>query len=436
MGNAEDGNHQQHGEGNHPAVVLPPQGDKRGQEEQERQQCLVVRQIGAVGESRPPRAKGRMLNKWSEDEPADKQSTHRYFQPTAVWFMRHHQQERIDCKEHGAKHQQDMGYQDIGWHIVAETYHHGLIFQIVLARHRDIILQLASDRLNGQSGLPLTLLPREIHRCICVRCRIAAIVQLRLSTLRHTFQPDRLVVLHTAAGQFYLTKGGEFDFSPTNENYHILEKDVWGGKLSYAEDISGITESNKELKEISERLLEENALQEAENSLQEDRVHVSVMNKLYDDISEFSSGKTEEIEKLLNCSGSDADFKKNLEKACILASYIKRRGNLYLLGEENRQYDFNDLYLSFKESLDYFALNGVKTLLTTGSRAKVDKDAGLKAYDCLESYLEKLFGRVKSLLVHIEATENELKIRFMYDEDTDTETFPFLTGYTGKEAEL
>ena len=231
------------------------------------------------------------------------------------------------------------------------------------------------------------------------------------------------------------SKGGEFDFSPANENYHILEKDVWGGKLSYAEDISGITESNKELKEISERLLEENALQEAENSLQEDRVHVSVMNKLYDDISEFSSGKTEEIEKLLNDSGSDDDFKKNLEKACILASYIKRRGNLYLLGEENRHYDFNDLYLSFKESLDYFALNGVKTLLTTGSRAEVDKDAGLKAYDCLESYLERLFGKVKSLLVHMEATEKELKIRFMYDEDTETVTFPFLTGHVGKEAE-
>ena len=206
---------------------------------------------------------------------------------------------------------------------------------------------------------------------------------------------------------------------------------MWGGKLSYAEDISGITESNRELKEISERLLEENALQEAENALQEDRVHVSVMNKLYDDITEFSSDKTEEIEKLLAGSGSDEDFKRNLEKACILASYIKRRGNLYLLGEENKHYDFDDLYLSFKESLDYFALSGAKTLLTTGSRADIDKDAGLKAYDCLEAYLEKLFGKVKSLLVHMEVSEEELKVRFMYDEETESVSF-----LSGKEAEV
>ena len=220
------------------------------------------------------------------------------------------------------------------------------------------------------------------------------------------------------------SKGGEFDFGLTNDNYHILEKDVWGGKLSYAEDISAITESNRELKEISERLLEENALQEAENALQEDRVHVSVMNKLYDDITEFSSEKTGEIEKMLTESGSDADFKRNLEKACILASYIKRRGNLYLLGEENKHYDFNDLFLSFKESLDYFALSGAKTMLTTGSSTEVGKDAGLKAYDCLEEHLEKLFGKVKSLLVHMEASEKELKVRFMYDEETEVESFP------------
>ena len=226
------------------------------------------------------------------------------------------------------------------------------------------------------------------------------------------------------------SKGGEFDFSPSNENYHILEKEVWGGKLSYAEDISGISESNRELKEISERLLEENALQEAENALQEDRVHVSVMNKLYDDITEFSAEKTEEIEKLLTSAGLDVDFKLNLEKACILASYIKRRGNLYLLGEENKHYDFNDLYLSFKESLDYFALSGARTLLTIGNRTDVDKDTGLKAYDCLEAYLEKLFGKVKSLLVHMDASDNELKIRFMYDEESEVEVFA-----SGKEVE-
>ncbi|MBQ6024374.1 MAG: hypothetical protein IJL20_02070 [Lachnospiraceae bacterium] len=226
------------------------------------------------------------------------------------------------------------------------------------------------------------------------------------------------------------SKGGEFDFSPSNENYHILEKEVWGGKLSYAEDISGITESNRELKEISERLLEENALQEAENALQEDRVHVSVMNKLYDDITEFSAEKTEEIEKLLTSAGSDDDFKQNLEKACILASYIKRRGNLYLLGEENKHYDFNDLYLSFKESLDYFALSGAKTLLTLGNKMEVDTDTGLKAYDCLEAYLEKLFGKVNSLLVHMDASDNELKVRFMYDEESEVEVFA-----SGKEAE-
>lgn len=204
------------------------------------------------------------------------------------------------------------------------------------------------------------------------------------------------------------------------EDYHILEKDVWGGRLSYAEDISAIKKANRELEEISERLLEENSIQEAENRLKEDRVHVSVMNRLYDDIAEFSTGKIQEIEGLLADDRDEEGFKRNLEKACVLASYIKRRGNLYILGEETKEYAFDDLFLSFKESLDYFSLSGAETLLTKEGTFPLGKDLGLAAYDCLEAFLEKLSGSVKSMLVNLNSTENGLTVRFMLDSSIES----------------
>ena len=211
------------------------------------------------------------------------------------------------------------------------------------------------------------------------------------------------------------SKGADTDWNEVMDNYHILERDVWGGKLSYAEDMSAIKKSNRELKEISDRLHEENSIQEAENTLQADRVHVAVMNKLYDDIAEFSAKKIEEIEELLNTAGDDTGFKKNLEKACILASYIKRRGNLYLLGEEAKEYDFNDLFLSFKESLDYFSLDGTETLLTKENTEPLEKDTVLAAYDCLEGILENITGKTGNLLVNLDSDTKGLKVRLMFD---------------------
>ena len=211
------------------------------------------------------------------------------------------------------------------------------------------------------------------------------------------------------------SKGADTDWNEVMDNYHILERDVWGGKLSYAEDMSAIKKSNRELKEISDRLHEENSIQEAENTLQADRVHVAVMNKLYDDIAEFSAKKIEEIEELLNTAGDDTGFKKNLEKACILASYIKRRGNLYLLGEEAKEYDFNDLFLSFKESLDYFSLDGTGTLLTKENTEPLEKDTVLAAYDCLEGILENISGKTGNLLVNLDSDTKGLKVRLMFD---------------------
>ena len=228
------------------------------------------------------------------------------------------------------------------------------------------------------------------------------------------------------------SKGADTDWGEVKENYHIMERDVWGGKLSYAEDMSAIKKSNRELKEISDRLHEENSIQEAENSLQADRVHVAVMNKLYDDIAEFSAKKIEEIEGLLTVAEDDAGFKKNLEKACILASYIKRRGNLYLLGEEAKEYDFNDLFLSFKESLDYFSLDGTGTLLTKENTEPLEKDTVLAAYDCLEGILEEISGKTGNLLVNLDSDIKGLKVRLMFDAYVNEDDIRSFTGVYGE----
>ncbi|MBR4343709.1 MAG: hypothetical protein IKP88_13620 [Lachnospiraceae bacterium] len=228
------------------------------------------------------------------------------------------------------------------------------------------------------------------------------------------------------------SKGSESEWSRLREDYHILGRPVWGGMLNYAEDISAISKSTKELKEISDKLSEENSIQEAENALKKDTVHVAVMNRLYDDITKFSAGKVEEIEELLTKSGSDEEFSVNLKRACILASYIKRRGNLYLLGEEAMEYDFNDLYLSFKESLDYFSLGGIKTLLIPEGKASLNKDTVFASYDCLQSLLEYLSDRVASLLVSMNSKEN-LTVRFMFDCEKDQEEIAGKVVEIGKE---
>ena len=64
-----------------------------------------------------------MLNERAQNETTDKQGSHRDLQPSSVCLAGNDKQERIDGKQHGRKHQQDVGHQNVGRHIIAETHH-------------------------------------------------------------------------------------------------------------------------------------------------------------------------------------------------------------------------------------------------------------------------------------------------------------------------
>ena len=105
-----------------------------------------------------------------------------------------------------------MGNKDNRRNIVAETDHDGVIGRIVLATHGDVILQLARNRLYGQSRLPGFIFPTEVHRRISISRLIAAIVHLGLLKLlkrrmiirRHALQRYDLIMLHTTSWQLDL----------------------------------------------------------------------------------------------------------------------------------------------------------------------------------------------------------------------------------------
>ena len=124
MRNTEYQHHEHDCRTDYPLVVLPLQRGQGSQEEEERQQRLIISQISSIGESRPPGTESGMLDERSEDETSHEHDAHGKFQPLSVVLARNDQQEGIDGQQHGSEHEQDVGNQDACGHVVAETSTH------------------------------------------------------------------------------------------------------------------------------------------------------------------------------------------------------------------------------------------------------------------------------------------------------------------------
>lgn len=116
----------------------------------------------------------------------------------------------------------------------------------------------------------------------------------------------------------------------------LHSKAITGGYVLWQDDVKQINDLIEELRYTQERLGESNELLRAELELKENRARTEEKSRLYDRIAKEVAPQLAKADELLKLAESDPKQTKSvIAKVSVICAYIKRRGNLLLLGEEN-----------------------------------------------------------------------------------------------------
>ncbi len=209
----------------------------------------------------------------------------------------------------------------------------------------------------------------------------------------------------------------------------------------WTEDVSKINSLNRQLKEYRNILTEENAMLEGENKLAQRKARIVEKTRLYDKMASSVGtqlemmrdllDQTEEIMKDAEAS-EDAQARAkaeqaidwNMQRASLLAAYIKRHSNLLLLSQQGKV-QAEELYLATAEVLEYVRMCGIRAYAECIGNGAFEGKLILLAGEFLETVIECSLPVLKVWMSFIETGQKAetgepmLQIRLTVDTTGD-----------------
>ena len=186
---------------------------------------------------------------------------------------------------------------------------------------------------------------------------------------------------------------------------------IKAGHVVWQNDITKLNELRSRLQSTLEQLGEENTLLQAELELKEKRAKADEQNRLYDRIASEVEPQLIKAEQLLHRIEQEPENNRNLlAKLCVLGSFIKRRGNLLLLGEENGVIQARELEYCIRESMDNLNLSGVFTSFSSRCDGQLQLKSIVAAYDIYEQLVERLLDEMTAMMVNLTCTKGKIRM--------------------------
>ena len=195
------------------------------------------------------------------------------------------------------------------------------------------------------------------------------------------------------------------------DNTILYAKPIKAGFVVWQDDVTEINKLTKQLQDAQEQLGRKNALLQAELKLKEQQAQLEEKNHLYNRITEEVAPRIEKIEALLEQAKNPQLAESALVEMCVIGSYVKRRSNLLLLGEENPVVQAREIEYCIRESLDNLQLASVSVLLNTKCEGNIPLTCLIAAYDFYEGLVEMLFDQITAMMVRITCKDGALKMK-------------------------
>ena len=195
-------------------------------------------------------------------------------------------------------------------------------------------------------------------------------------------------------------------------NERLSGAPVTGGHVLWVENISMVQDLLEKLKRISSRLSENNNILKAEVELKEKQAQADEHMRIYDKIIEEVAPQLWKIETLLELSDDHMKMIENLSFICVISSYIKRRGNLILLGEEASFFPAQELEYCLRESMENLRLCRVAVSLSCRCQGILPKDSAMAAYDFFEMIMESALPTMNAILINLAVESGTVEMTF------------------------
>ena len=192
----------------------------------------------------------------------------------------------------------------------------------------------------------------------------------------------------------------------------LHSKAITGGHVLWQDDVKQINDLIEQLRDTQERLGESNELLKAELELKENRAGTEEKSRLYDRIAKEVAVQLAKAEELLKLAESDPKQTKSaISKVSVICAYIKRRGNLLMLGEEGNIIPAIELEYCIRESLDNLRLGDVFTSLDSKCDGTLKLEHAVVAFDFYENIVERLLDDATAMLIHLDCKDGFIKMR-------------------------
>lgn len=192
----------------------------------------------------------------------------------------------------------------------------------------------------------------------------------------------------------------------------LHSKAITGGHVLWQDDVKQINALIEELRSTKERLGESNELLRAELELKENRARTEEKSRLYDRIAREVAVQLSKAEELLKLAENDPEqTKRAIAKVSVICAYIKRRGNLLMLGEEGNIIPATELEYCIRESLDNLRLGDVFTSLDSKCDGELQLEHAVAVFDFYENIVERLLDDATAMLIHLDCKDGIIKMR-------------------------
>ncbi len=197
------------------------------------------------------------------------------------------------------------------------------------------------------------------------------------------------------------------------EHERLSGAPISGGHVLWIENIASLQNILKQLEELGSRLSANNDLLKAEVELKEKHAKIDEYIRMYDKIAKEVEPQLKQLEDSLDSLKDSNNPRKQLGLICVLSAYIKRQGNLVLLGEEASFLPAKELELCLRESLENLKLYGAATSISCKCEGILPKEHAQATYSFFEAVIESSFPSLKALLVNLAVIDKRIEMSIL-----------------------